>query len=177
MIFVLVRCDGRPVSGGSPPGGLATLVQGAESNECFEGSVDTVALDVAMKEAHNLRLRQCAAGGVNGFANTVGDGISGGHAEEEGGTGVAVIPYGEGSLEVRQGDDGGGIERRVDGAETQDLGLGTTGGGAAHTGTKLAQAGIAILPKLAGRSVATEEDFGSRGGPIEGAAELAGDRG
>jgi hypothetical protein len=54
MIFVLVRCDGRPVSGGSPPGGLAMLVQGAESNECFEGSVDTVALDVAMKEAHQF---------------------------------------------------------------------------------------------------------------------------
>src|SRR5277367_2605849 len=177
MIFVLVRCDGRPVSGGSPPGGLATLVQGAESNECFEGSVDTIALDVAMKEADDLRLRQCAAGGVNGFADTVGDGISGGHAEEEGGTGVAVVPYGEGSLKVRQSDDGGAIERGVDGAEPQDLGLGTTGGSAAHTGPKLAQGGIAILPKLAGRSVAVKENFRSRGSPIEGAAELAGDRG
>jgi hypothetical protein len=57
-----------------------------------------------MKEAHNLRLRQCAAGGVDGFADTVGDGVSGGPAEEEGGTGVAVVPYGEGSLEVRQAD-------------------------------------------------------------------------
>ena len=84
MIFVLVGCDGRPVSGGPARGGLATLVQGAESNECFEGSVDTVALDVAMKEADNLRLRQCAAGGVNGFADTVGDGISGGHVEKKG---------------------------------------------------------------------------------------------
>jgi hypothetical protein len=77
----------------------------------------------------------------HGFANTVGDGISGGHTEEEGGTGIAVIPYGEGSLQVRQGDDGGAIERRVDGAETQDLGPGTTDGGAAHTGAKLAQGG------------------------------------
>ena len=116
-------------------------VQGAEGNECFESSVDTAGLHVAMKEAHNLRLRQSVAGGVNGFADAVGDGISGGHAEEEGGAGVAVVPYGEGSLEVRQGDDRGGIERRVDGAETQDLGFGTTGGGAAHTGPELAQAG------------------------------------
>ena len=66
-----------------------------------------------MKEAHNLRLGQCAAGDVNGFADTVGDGSSGGPAEEEGGTGVAIIPYGEGSLEVRQSDDGGGVQRGV----------------------------------------------------------------
>jgi hypothetical protein len=122
-------------------------------------------------------LGQCTAGSVNGFADTVGDGISGGPAEEEGGTGVAVIPYGEGSLQVRQGDDGAAIEGCVDGAETQDLGLGTTGGGAAHTGPNLAQAGIAIPPELAGRGVAAKENFRSRGGPIEGAAELASDRG
>jgi hypothetical protein len=39
-----------------------------------------------------------------------------------------------------------------------------------QTGTKLAQGGMAILPEIAGRSVAAKENFGSRGSPIEGAA-------
>ena len=92
----------------------------AEGNEFFEGSVDTVGLDVAMKEAPDLILRQSGVGCLDGLANTVGNGVPGGHAEEEGGTGVAVIPYGEGSLEMGQADDGGGVQGRVDGAETQD---------------------------------------------------------
>jgi hypothetical protein len=80
-----------------------------ESDECFEGRVDTVTLDVAVKETPDLILRQAVAGGVNGFADAVGNGVSGGLAEEEGGAGVAVIPHGEGGLEVRQADDGGGV--------------------------------------------------------------------
>ena len=64
---------------------------------------------------------------------------------------------------MRQADDGGGVEGRVDSAETQDLGLGAAGGGAAPAGTELAQGGIAILPELAGRCVAAKEEFGSRG--------------
>jgi hypothetical protein len=78
---------------------------------------------------------------------------------------------------VRQADDGGGVQRRVDGAETPDLGLGATGGGTAQAGTKLAQGGIAILPKLSGRGVAAKEDLGRCGSPVEGPAEFAGNRG
>ena len=134
---MLVRWDGRPAGGWSSAGGLVSDVQGAQGNECFESSVDTAGFHVAMKQAHNLILRQGSAGAVNGFADTVGDGISGGPAEEEGGAGVAVIPYGEGSLEVRQGDDRGAIEGCVDGAEAQDLGFGAASGGAALAGVFL----------------------------------------
>ena len=148
-----------------------------QGNELFEGSVDAVAVDVAMKETPDLMLRQSAVGGLDGFADTVGDGVPGGHAEEVGGTGVAVIPHGEGSLEMGQADDGGGVESGVDGAEAQDLGFGAAGGGAAQARTELAQGGIAILPELAGRVVATEEDFGSGGCPVERAAQFAGDGG
>ena len=45
----------------------------AQGNEFFEGSVDTVALDVAVKKTPDLILRQSAAGGLDGFADTVGD--------------------------------------------------------------------------------------------------------
>ncbi len=149
----------------------------AEGEEFLEGIVDTVALEVAMKDASDLILRQSMVGCLNGLANTVGDGIPGGHAEEQSGTVVAVVPYGEGSLEMRQADDGGGVEGRVDRAETQDLGLGAAGGGAAPARTELAQGGIAVLPELAGGCIAAKEDFGSRGGPIESTAEFAGDGG
>ena len=155
---------------GSTSGGLAVGAESTEGHECFESSVDTVALEVTMKEAPDLILRQSIVGGLDRLANTVSDGVPGGHAEEEGGTGVAVIPYGEGSLEMSEADDGGGVQGRVDGAETQDLGFGAAGGGAAQGGMKLAQGGIGILPELAGRGVAAKENFGSRGSPIKGAA-------
>jgi len=151
------------VGRGSTSGGLAMGGEGAHVFECFEGCVDTVALDVTVKEAPDLMLRQSVAGGIDGFADAVGDGVSGGHAKEKRGAGVAVVPYGEGSLEVRQGDDGGGVQGSVNGTEAQDLGLGATGGGAVQTGTKLAQGGIAVLPKLFRGGVAAKEDFGSRG--------------
>jgi hypothetical protein len=81
------------------------------------------------------------------------------------------------------------VERGVNGAEAQDLGFGAAGGGAAEAprlaprqagtggagGTELAQGGIAIPPKLAGRVITTEEDFGCGGCPVERAAQFAGD--
>ena len=71
----------------------------------------------------------------------------------------------------------GGVQGGVDGAEAEDLGFGAAGGGSAQAGTELAQGGIAMLPEVAGRRIAAEEDFGSSGGPVESAAEFAGDRG
>jgi hypothetical protein len=81
-------------------------------------------------------------------------------------TGGTVVPHGKGSLEVEQADNRATVESGVDRAEAQDLGLGAAGGGAAQAGPELAQAGIALLPKLPGRTVATEKDFGNGGGPL-----------
>ena len=78
---------------------------------------------------------------------------------------------------MRQADDRGGVEGGVDGAEAEDLGLGAAGGGAAQAGLELAQDGIAMVPEVASRVIAVKEDFGSSGGPVEGAAEFACDRG
>jgi hypothetical protein len=50
----------------------------------------------------------------------------------------------------------------------------TGNGGATQTGTELAQAGIAALPKLAGRVIAAEEDYGCGGCPVERAPQFAG---
>src|SRR5271156_5435653 len=88
---------------------------------------------------------------------------------------VAIVPYGEGGLEMRQTDEGGGVEGRVNGAEPQDLGLSTAGGGAAQAGPELAQDGIAVVPEFTGSSVTAKEDFRSRCGPVKGVAEFAGD--
>jgi hypothetical protein len=54
----------------------------AEGNELFEGGVDTVALEVAMKKAPDLILRQSGVGYLDRLANTVGYRVPGGHAEE-----------------------------------------------------------------------------------------------
>jgi hypothetical protein len=152
-------------------------VECAQGNELFEGGVDTAALDVAMKEAPDLILGQSVVGGLDGFADTVGDRVSGGGAEEEGGARVAVIPYGEGSLEMRQADDGGGVQGGVDGAEGAGPGLrrgwwrrraGPDGAGSRQDSGPARGRG---LPHHG------EEDFGSSGGPVESVAEFAGNRG
>jgi hypothetical protein len=72
-------------------------------------------------------------------------------------------------------DDRGAVEGGIDGAETQDLGFGTAGGRAVMAGADLAQGGVAFLPKSACSVVAAKEDFGFTAGPIEGAAQFAGD--
>ena len=165
--------------------GVFQVVKTAQSRERTERTLVTATSQLlwrdkgrmAVKETPDLILRQSGVGCLDRPVNTIGDGIPCGHTEEKGSTGVAVISHGEGSLKMRQADDRGGVQGTVDGAEAQDLGLGATGGGAAQTGTKLAQGGIAILPKLAGRAIAAEEDFWCRGSPVEGAAEFAGDGG
>jgi hypothetical protein len=45
----------------------------AEGNELFEGRADTVTLEVAMKKAPDLILRQSGVGCLDRLANTVGD--------------------------------------------------------------------------------------------------------
>ena len=113
---------------------------------------------------------------LDGLADAVGDGVSGGHAEEEGGAGVAVIPYGEGSLEMGQADDGAAVEGSIDGAEAQDLGLGTAGGGAAQAGTELAQGGITIAAKARGPPGRGERGFRASRRPSRGRGGVRGRR-
>ncbi len=57
-------------------------------------------------------------------------GIDGSSVEEEPGTGTAVVPHGQGGLEMAGVDERAGIECGIDGAKTQDLGFGAAGGGA-----------------------------------------------
>jgi hypothetical protein len=52
------------MGGGPTSGGHGVEREGAEGNECFEGSVDTVALDMTMKEAPDLRSRRKRISGV-----------------------------------------------------------------------------------------------------------------
>ena len=76
---------------------------------------------------------------------------------------------------MRQADDRGGIEGGVNGAEAQDLSLGTAGSGTAQAGPELAQDRIAVVPEFTGGRITAEEDFRSRSGPVKSAAEVAGD--
>jgi hypothetical protein len=130
---------------------------------------------MAVKETPDLIFRQSLRGLLESLANAVGDRVTGGVAEEEGGAGGTVIPYGQSGLEMRHTDGGGGVEGSVDGAEAEDLGFGAAGGGAAQPGAKVAQGRIAILPELARGMVATEEDLGCGGGPVESTPQFAGD--
>ena len=149
----------------------------AQRDKGFEGGVDARGIEVAVKDAPNLVFRQSFFGGLYGFADAVGDGIAGGHAEEHGGAFVAIIPHGKSGLEVGKRDGGRRIEGGIDCAEAEDLGLGAAGGGAAHPGVKLAEGGIVLLPKIACGGIALEENFGSGGGPVQGAAEFTGNGG
>jgi hypothetical protein len=57
------------VGRGSTSSGLAVGGESAAGNEFIKGSVDTVALDMTMKKAPDLILRQSVAGGLDGFAD------------------------------------------------------------------------------------------------------------
>jgi hypothetical protein len=73
-LIVLGLVDGRPAGGGPPSGGRSSRGEGAEGNHFFEGSVDTVGLDVAVKETPDVMPGESFVGGFDGFADTVGDG-------------------------------------------------------------------------------------------------------
>jgi hypothetical protein len=93
----------------------------------LEGSVDSVAIETAVKETPDLHPGRSSGRCVEGLFDAVGGVVSGGGAEEEWGAPGAVVPYGECSLEMGQLDDGAAIEGSIDGAETQDLGFGPAG--------------------------------------------------
>ena len=58
VLFLFALHQGRPMGGGSTSSGLVAERECAKGNECFQGSVDAVALDMTMKEAGDFRLRQ-----------------------------------------------------------------------------------------------------------------------
>ena len=144
----------------------------------FECGFYAAAVETAVEESSYLLSGQAAGGGcVDGFEDTVGGVVAGGCAEEEGGACRAVVPHGEGSLKVRQSDDGAAVENGVNGAKAQNLGFGPAGGGAVEAWTSLAQRRIAVVPESS-RVVVTDEAEGVRiADPIESAADFGGNGG
>ena len=144
----------------------------------FECGFDATAAETAVEEGTYLLSGQEAfAGGVDGFEDTVGGVVAGGCAEEQGGACGAVVPHGEGSLKVRQPDDGAAVEKSVYGAEAQNLGFGPTGGGAVEARTDLAQDRVALVPESSRLVVADEADGVRIADPIESAAQFGSDGG
>ena len=88
-------------------------MDGIQGQELLECGFDAFAADMAMEESTHLFSGQSGEGCVDGFADTVGDGVAGRCAEEEGRALGAVVPHGEGSLKVGQPDVGTAIENRV----------------------------------------------------------------
>jgi hypothetical protein len=84
------------------------------------------------KESPDLGSGQSFRGSVEGLADALGGGIDWRDVEEEAGAGQAVVPYGQGGLEMAGFDEGAAIEGGVDGAETQDLRFCAAGGGAVY---------------------------------------------
>ena len=131
-----------------------------------------------MEESSYLHSGQEAVGGsIDCFEDTVGGVVAGGCAEEEGGACGAIVPYGEGSLKVRQPDYRAAVEDRVNGAEAQNLGFGPTGGCAVEAGTSLAQGRVAVVPESSRLVVADKAEGLRIADPIESAAEFGGDGG
>jgi hypothetical protein len=76
--------EGRPEGGGAAGGQFAVAGGCVEEREFLERGVDTLGVDVAMKETPDLIFRQSLGGFLDCLANAVGDGVTGGVAEEEG---------------------------------------------------------------------------------------------
>jgi len=114
---------------------------------------------------------------IQGLADTIDGRISGGVAEDPAGAVGAIFPHGQGGFEMRLGDDGAAIEGGVDGAQAEDLGFGSIGGGAVEAWARAAEARVTIVPELAGGWVAAEGPLRYATHPVEGAAQLAGHSG
>ena len=154
------------------------MVDCTQGYELFEGGFYAAAAETAVEEGTYLLSGQEAfAGGVDGFEDTVGGVVAGGCAEEQGGACEAVVPHGEGSLKVRQPDDGAAVENSVYGAKAQNLSFGATGSGAVEARTDLAQGRVALVPESSRLVVTDEADVARIGGPIQSAAEFGGDGG
>src|ERR1700683_3476727 len=121
-----------------------------------------------VKESPDLGFSQSFRGSVEGLADALGGRIDGSGVEEETGAGQAVVPYGQGGLEVAGFDEGAAIEGGVDGAEAQNLCFSAAGGGTVYVCAALTQGRIAIIPQLASGWGAAEDDPGLAVHPVEG---------
>jgi hypothetical protein len=90
-----------------------------------------------VKESPDLVSRQSFRGSVEGLADALGGRIDGRGVEEEAGTGQAVVPNGQGGLEMAGFDE--------------------AGGGAVYVWAALAQGRIAIISQLSGGSGAAAQ--------------------
>jgi hypothetical protein len=72
----------------------------ADGGKLFERSIEAFAADVAIEETTDLIPGEAVGGGFGGLANAIGDGVSGGQAEEADGASVAIRPYCVGCFEV-----------------------------------------------------------------------------
>ena len=122
------------------------MVDETEGAQLFQREVDALLAYMAAKEQADFIPGQASGAGVESLTDALSRGIDGRDVEEEAGAGQAVIPDGQGGVEMAGLDDGAGIEGRVEGAEAQDLGLSAAGGGAVDVGMALAQGRIAIIP-------------------------------
>src|SRR6202167_558538 len=172
----LLVLDGQPECGASTACLLCVRGECAEGGKLFERSIDAFPIDVAIEETADLIPREPVGGGLDGLANAVGDGVSGGQAEEADGASVAIGPYCVGCFEVGEADNFATVERGIEGAEAQDLGLAAACGCTPQAGITIAERLITICPKLLSLLVAAKEDFGARGGPGNGVPHCAGGR-
>ena len=92
----------------------------AEGHQLFESEVDALLAYVAIEEGPDLDPGQASRSDVEGLDDAPSGGIDGSGVEEEASTGGAVIPHGQGGLEMADVDQRAGIECGIDGAEAQD---------------------------------------------------------
>ena len=83
---------------------------------------------MAVKESPDLGSRQSFRGSVERLADALDGRIDGRVVEEEAGTRQAVVPSGQGGVEMAGFDEGAAIEGGVDGAEAQNLRFPAAGG-------------------------------------------------
>ena len=176
LLFGFVA-GGEPESSGATAARKATTSGYSERAEFFEGLINRAAADVAMEEVPDLASGKAAGRSLQGFEDTIGNGVSDAVAEE-GGRGVGtVVPQGESRVEVRQLDDGTTVKSGVEGTEAQHLCFGAAGGGAVEASLGLAQSGVVVVPKFGGGRIAAKEDFALTLRPLDGTVETAGDGG
>jgi hypothetical protein len=84
-------------------GGLA--IDEAEGHQLFENEVDALLAYVAIEKGPHLDPRQASRSRVEGLDDAPSGGIDGRGVEEEAGTGRAVVPHGEGGLEMASVDE------------------------------------------------------------------------
>ena len=133
--------DCGPQGRGPSAAGLDVASDSAQAAQLLQREVDAFPAYMAVEEGADLTFGQAFRSGVEGFADAPGGGIDGGNVEEEAGAGLAVVPHGQGGVEMGGFHDGAAIEGGVNGAEAENLGFGAAGGCAVDVGRPWLKAG------------------------------------